>query len=375
MGEWGQRAATRCPRPETVMRASGLIRFRVSGRTDPVYVTEMKRRGRLPLSMRPERTCQNDDTAEARPGPVPWDPARALFESPLVGLGTMRMGSGHSEMNRDRVAYVWPTVSFPRLPYAVQFDREAAVQGDRNTAVLTSVGSVMRRTGMTDRGIDNVWLDVHPNLLADMVSAATGSSRAPDARFPWRCTPLPTAALLAVTRLAARVRQQGGAPATASHPSSTRSDQVGGLTNLETEETILGAIAATVKAAAAAHAPTRRRPPSLAQAKFHCEAIDEVRRRLAVTPEGRHSLTQLAASVHISPFHLCRLFKRHTGVPIHRYLERLRLRAAMVEAVETRSRMLDIALRHGFCSESHLSNAFLKEFGQRPSDVRCGKLA
>jgi AraC-like DNA-binding protein len=325
--------------------------------------------------MKQQLESQHADDGDARPGPVPWDPSRPLFESPLVGIGTMRMSPGHSEMNRDRVAYVWPTVSFPRLPYSIRFDREDAVQGDRNTAVLTSVGSVMRRTGMTDRGIDNVWLDVHPNVLADMISAATGSSRDPDARFPWRYTPLPTAPLLAVTRLAARVRQQGGTPAMASPPDPARSKQAGGPKSLEIEETILGAIAATVKAAATAHAPTRRRPPSVAQAKFHREAIDEVRRRLAVAPEDRHSLTQLAAAVHVSPFHLCRLFKRHTGVPIHRYLERLRLRAAMVDAVETRSRMLDIALRHGFCSESHLSNAFLKEFGQRPSDVRCRKIA
>ncbi len=95
-----------------------------------------------------------------------------------------------------------------------------------------------------------------------------------------------------------------------------------------------------------------------------------MRRQLAVAPEDHHGLTRLAASVHVSPFHLCRLFKRLTGLPIHRYLERLRLRAAMEETVETGARMLDIALRHGFCSEAHLSNAFLKEFGTRPSRVR-----
>ena len=310
------------------------------------------------------------DDPDARPGPVPWDPARPLFESGMIGIGTIRMAAGHSEMNRERVAYVWPTVSFPRLPYTVRFDRAELVQGDRNTAVLTSVGSVMRRVSLTDRGIDSVWMDVHPNLLADMVSAATQSSRDPDARFPWRSAPLPTAPLLAITRLAARLRKQGGVVAGSSPPYPIGSVGAGVPTPLEVEETVLGAIGAAVKSAAAAHAPRRRRPPSAAQARFHREAVDEVRRQLAVAPADHHGLTRLAASVHVSPFHLCRLFKRLTGLPIHRYLERLRLRAAMEETVETRARMLDIALRHGFCSEAHLSNAFLKEFGTRPSRVR-----
>lgn len=272
------------------------------------------------------------------------------------------------------MAYVWPTVSFPRLPYSIQFDRETPVQGDRNTAVLTSVGSVMRRRGLTDGGIDNVWMDVQPALLAEMVSAATGSSRDADARFPWRSSYLPTAPLLAVTRLVARLRQQGGDPA-ASPPYRTRSKLDAPLTRMELEETILGAVAETVRVAASTGSPKRRRSPSAAQSRFHREAVDEVRRRLAIEPHARHGIQRLAAAVHVSPFHLCRIFKRHTGLPIHRYLEILRLRAAMVDAVETKARMLDIALRHGFCSESHLSNAFVREFGERPSRVRVHRVA
>jgi AraC-like DNA-binding protein len=101
--------------------------------------------------------------------------------------------------------------------------------------------------------------------------------------------------------------------------------------------------------------------------------VDEVRRRLAVAPAERYGLEQLAQSVHVSPFHLCRIFKRHTGLPIHGYLERLRLRAALDDTIGSKDRMLDIALRHGFCSEAHLSNSFLREFAFRPSALRRGR--
>lgn len=323
--------------------------------------------------------------AHSRPDPVPWDPSRPLFESALVGLGTVRMPTGHPELNRDRVAYVWPTISLPRLPYAVSFDREECVQGDRNTATFTSVGSVMRRQGLTERGLWNIWLDVHPDQLAAMLAVRHGGRNDPDSRFPWRFAPLPTAPLLEVTRLLARLQgnSRGGAPTARSNSSAGQypenageaSAETAAPTPLEIEEVLLSAIGAIVASASAAWNPPRRRPPSAAQAQFHRDVVDEVRRRLATAPRERHTLDQLARSVHVSPFHLCRIFKRHTGQPIHRYLERLRLRAALDDAMLTRDRMLDIALRHGFCSESHLSNAFFREFGQRPRDARSGRLA
>lgn len=320
--------------------------------------------------------------SKPRPEAVPWDPAKPLFESGMVGIGTIRMTPGHPELNRDRVAYVWPTVSIPRLPYAVSFDREAMVQGDRNTATFTSVGSVIRRHALTPGGLFNLWLDVHPNVLADMLSAATGDRVDPDARFPWRSGPLPTAPLLAAAALArglspsapqaSQQRGRHGGRRIQKHKPPAPSPS---LSTIEIEETILGVIGAVVKATAGVRVSTRRRPPSAAQAAFHREAVDEVRRRLAVAPAEKHSLEDLARAVHASPFHLCRLFKRHSGMPIHRYLERLRLRGAMESVLDSRERMLDIALRNGFCSEAHLSNAFLKEFGQRPSDLRRGRVA
>jgi hypothetical protein len=128
------------------------------------------------------------------------------------------MPAGHPELNRDRVAYVWPTVSLPRLPYTVSFDREEAVQGDRNTATFTSVGSVMRRTGLTEQGLSNIWVDLHPNQLASMLSHGAGGSVDPDARFPWRFAPLPTGPLLAVTRLIAKLRGESGGVASRNRP-------------------------------------------------------------------------------------------------------------------------------------------------------------
>jgi AraC-like DNA-binding protein len=79
------------------------------------------------------------------------------------------------------------------------------------------------------------------------------------------------------------------------------------------------------------------------------------------------SLRELGALVDWSPWHLVRAFQRHTGVSPYRYHLRLRLRAAMCEMMRGRAELTAIALRAGFSSHSHFTQAFRREFGAPPS--------
>lgn len=82
-------------------------------------------------------------------------------------------------------------------------------------------------------------------------------------------------------------------------------------------------------------------------------------------------LEDVARAVDVSQFHLCRAFKRITGVHMREYITRLRLRAALTEVVDPRHPSLaQIAHEHGFSSHSHFAAAFRKEFGVTPSEVR-----
>jgi len=64
------------------------------------------------------------------------------------------------------------------------------------------------------------------------------------------------------------------------------------------------------------------------------------------------------------------LFRQRTGVSIHRYLTRLRLRASLERLADGASDLTTLALDLGFSSHSHFSGAFRAEFGQTPSEVR-----
>lgn len=102
----------------------------------------------------------------------------------------------------------------------------------------------------------------------------------------------------------------------------------------------------------------------------HRDAVEMAQAILAANYEKALRLDDIARAVGVSPYHLCRAFKRVTGVHMHRYLNRLRVRAALGHVSEPRLALADIAHGHGFCSHSHFTAAFRKEFMVTPSEVR-----
>jgi AraC-like DNA-binding protein len=91
---------------------------------------------------------------------------------------------------------------------------------------------------------------------------------------------------------------------------------------------------------------------------------------LAANYEKPIRLEEIARAVDLSPYYLCRTFKRTTGVHMHEYLNRLRLRAALEHVAEPRPGLAEIAHHYGFSSQSHFAAAFWKEFRISPSQVR-----
>jgi AraC-like DNA-binding protein len=111
----------------------------------------------------------------------------------------------------------------------------------------------------------------------------------------------------------------------------------------------------------------RRRP---AAAQFQRERVEAVRLLLGERFHDQVDLNQLARAVHCSPYHLCRLFKRETGLAIHQYRNRLRLRTALHHLADPRQDLTRLALDLGYFDLSHFSNAFRQEFGLPPSECR-----
>ena len=81
-------------------------------------------------------------------------------------------------------------------------------------------------------------------------------------------------------------------------------------------------------------------------------------------------LSTLARRVLASPFHLARLFRRETGMSIHRYRGRLRLAESLERLAEGARDLTSLALDLGYSSHAHFTDAFRRAFGTTPSDFR-----
>jgi AraC-like DNA-binding protein len=80
-------------------------------------------------------------------------------------------------------------------------------------------------------------------------------------------------------------------------------------------------------------------------------------------------LSDIARAVSASPAYLTDLFRRHEGVPLHRYLVQLRLARALVELPHTND-LTALAFDLGFSSHSHFAAAFRRAFHCTPSGFR-----
>jgi AraC family transcriptional regulator len=100
------------------------------------------------------------------------------------------------------------------------------------------------------------------------------------------------------------------------------------------------------------------------------EAIRHMQRHYA----REITLSELAATVHLSPFHLARRFKQTTGVSPHQYLIDMRVNAAraLLDAGSGQRSLAEIAAAVGFADQSHLTRHFKRRFGITPREARSG---
>lgn len=82
------------------------------------------------------------------------------------------------------------------------------------------------------------------------------------------------------------------------------------------------------------------------------------------------SISEVAAEVHVSPFHFSRLFKRTTGRTPYRYLTSLRIDRAKQLLTDTETPIVDVSLAVGYESQSHFTTVFRRTVGVTPGAYR-----
>lgn len=268
-----------------------------------------------------------------------------LHEGARIRLGRFDCDAGHPRWSTDNQIGPWPLLAFPGTPVEIAQAGHREVVATSNHVVLYNPGQVYRRRLVDPRGDHCVFLAVDGELLAELGQGADRGDRP----FTAAWTQASPEAVLAASVLVRHLEASAGAERDV----------------LMVEEALLRVLAAVF----AREAPPRPRGRPR-EAERRAELSRALERELAASFREPRSLDELAASVGTSPFHATRVFRQHTGLTIHGYRHRLRLRAVLERLGEARVDLAALAVDTGFCSHSHLTEAFRRAFGAPPSRWR-----
>ncbi len=85
---------------------------------------------------------------------------------------------------------------------------------------------------------------------------------------------------------------------------------------------------------------------------------------------GRLTIEQIATHAGVHPVHLCREFRKQEGCTVGDHLRWLRVQHACRLLLERELSLAAIAVRSGFCDQSHFSSVFKKLVGMSPGEYR-----
>jgi AraC family transcriptional regulator len=142
-----------------------------------------------------------------------------------------------------------------------------------------------------------------------------------------------------------------------------RSDGLGGKLYVESLATILGIH--LLRHYSSVKHPSLSRPVGLPRA-MHRQVVTYIEDHLA----SDLSLSDIAAVVHLSPYHFARTFKEAVGVSPHQYVIGRRVERAKLLLSTTNWPLTVIAHTVGFAHESHLALHFKRLTGLTPSSYR-----
>jgi AraC family transcriptional regulator len=105
---------------------------------------------------------------------------------------------------------------------------------------------------------------------------------------------------------------------------------------------------------------------------WHPRAVAEAARFIQENYARDVSLNHIAEAVHLSPFHVARLFKQALGVSPHQYLIQVRVNSArsLLSAGSGERSLAEVATAVGFADQSHLTRHFKRLLGVTPKQLR-----
>jgi AraC-like DNA-binding protein len=277
---------------------------------------------------------------------------RTLYDSPMIGVrdyicrdrSCTRSAEEHSDINS---ILLMRHGAFSRHFGKKQFT------ADVNQATFFAKDSVYQVSHPVDHGDRGTTFTIAHSILTDIIRELNPTiDEHPDDLFPFASGPCSTEIFWRHRDYVRRLENAANDP----------------LEPLWADVTGLQLVADVLEAAFIQHGKKPQRRSSTNA--DHLERAESAKTYLASKFTENVRLEDVAAAVNASPFNFARIFQQQTGLPIHRYLTLLRLRASLEKIADVDSGLTEIALELGFSSHSHFTDVFRREFGKTPSEIR-----
>jgi AraC family transcriptional regulator len=113
--------------------------------------------------------------------------------------------------------------------------------------------------------------------------------------------------------------------------------------------------------------------PRFAPTNAERRRVDTAIERIEAEFDAPLSLSDLASSAALSPWHFLRVFRRFTGTTPHQYLVNARLRRAAQLLLDSSQSITGIAYEVGFADLSNFVRTFHRSIGASPRAYRAGR--
>ena len=273
---------------------------------------------------------------------------RVVFESDMVRMGAFRCHPDNPSFQDTGPAQNYCFV-FPRTAVEIQHEHEPAFVANPNVVTFYNAGQVYWRNPISPEGDRCDWFGVEPGLVRDALRGSdSGVDERPERLFQFSRGWSDAQTYLLQRRLFRWVT------------SGNRVD------SLAVDEMVIELLDRVLRCTCT----SRHSCDEPAIGRSHRHTVHEIEALLSERVEDRLTLKGIARRVGFSAYHVCRLFRRVTGINLHQYRLRLRIREALTDVLESGRSLTDIALDAGFSSHSHFTDIFSREFNATPSSIR-----
>lgn len=268
-----------------------------------------------------------------------------VFETPLVRAARFRC-SARDPRFRDSGPANNCAVVFPRTAVWIQYSGSRSFVADPSLATIYNPGQEYTRRPISGDGDRCEWFGVSPMLALDIATRADPhASDRYERPFAAEQVSVDRSLYLRQRELFKRLENRS-------------------IDQLEAEESIIDIVSSVI----AGTMQKALRKPSDNESQM--DLVQRAKSSLLVNLFGIQGLDDLASELNVSAYHLCRVFRKHTGRTLHEFKTDLRLRTSLELLVANRADLSRLALDCGFSSHSHFTAAMRARFGFTPSALR-----